>query len=133
MITNISVFFNNSQKYIAIAFPCSPKKQSFKGKLKMAFLKTGKTFEKYYWKSSFFSKPAGCRLPTLLRIKSLKVTLKGYCLNCRLSLFILQAFFLYMFIIQEQQYPKKSLSGFSWFEVISDLYATVILILGQFH
>ena len=54
----------------------------------MAFLEIGKFFGKYERKSSFLSKAAGSRLATLLRIKSLTVTLQGYYLNCKLLFFI---------------------------------------------
>ena len=45
----------------------------------------------------------------------------------------LQAFVFYMFITKEQKFSRPSFNGYFRFVVISDLYATVILILGRLH
>ena len=48
LITNISLFFDNSRKYIAMAFQYNPQKQSFKGIPYKGILFGAISFSGYY-------------------------------------------------------------------------------------
>ena len=95
LITNISLIFDNSCKQL---FTIAPRNSHSEVFLKMAFLNTKKIPEKYQF-----------ILQYSWRLQAKNKILDSYFSRILLKL---QAFVLYMFIIQKQQFPRTYLSGY---------------------